>query len=40
MKEVAYKCYLGLALEEIIKEMKLDSLKEKIFDVYYDSFQA
>ena len=38
MKEVAYKCYLGLALEETIKELKLDGMKDKIFDVYYDSF--
>ena len=38
MKEFAYKCYLGLALEETIKELNLDSIKDSIFDVYYASF--
>ena len=38
MDEVAYKCYLGLALEKTINELGLESIKDKIFEIYNSSF--
>lgn len=32
--QVAYKCYLGLALEKVIKDMDLNSKSHKIFEVF------
>lgn len=37
--QVAYKCYLGLALEKVIKEMDLNSKSHKIFEVFVESFK-
>ena len=37
--QVAYKCYLGLALEKVIKDMDLNSKSHKIFEVFIESFK-
>jgi hypothetical protein len=39
MDEVAAKCYLGIAIEEVIKELSLEKRAKKIFDTYVESFK-
>lgn len=35
MDQVASKCYLGIAIEEVIKELNLEKRAKKIYDTYF-----
>jgi len=34
MEQVASKCYLGIAIDEVIKELGLEKKSKKIFEAY------
>lgn len=39
MDQVAAKCYLGLAIEEVIKQLSLEKRAKKIYDTYFETFR-